>query len=87
MTTTVWSIEVSLTEDPDATQAHAVLELGDRAFDGYGVARRNPIDPDIPRIGEELATARALSDLQHQLVHAAVAAIEAFEGHPVKLNG
>jgi hypothetical protein len=87
MTTTVWSIEVSLTEDPETTHAHAVLEVGDRLFEGYGMARRNPIDPDIPRIGEELATARALSDLQHQLVHAAVAAIEAFEGHPVRLNG
>ena len=87
MTTKVWSIEVSLTEDPETTHAHAALKLGDRAFNGYGVARRNPSDPEVPRIGEELATARALSDLQHKLVHAAVAAIEAFEEHRVALHG
>jgi hypothetical protein len=87
MTTKSWSIEVSLTEDADTTHARAVLELGDRVFDGYGMARRNPSDPDIPRIGEELAISRALSDLEHQLVHAAVAAIEAFEGHRVTLHG
>ena len=87
MTTKMWSIDVSLTEDPKTTNAHAALKVGEQAFDGYGIAHRNPSDPDIPRIGEELAVARALSDLQSQLVHAAVAAIEAFEGHRVTLNG
>jgi hypothetical protein len=85
MTSKVWSIEVFLTEDPETTRADAVLEVGDRHFRGYGRARRNPADPDVPRIGEELAAARALSDLSHQLVHAAADAIEAFEGHPVTL--
>jgi hypothetical protein len=86
MTSTVWSIEVRLTEDAEATHAEAVLEVGDREFRGAGKARRNPADPDIPRIGEELATARALSELSHKLLHAAVAAIEAFEGHRVKVH-
>ena len=87
MTAKMWSIEVSLTEDSETTSAHAALKVGEQAFDGYGIARRNPKDPEIPQIGEELAVARALSDLQYQLVHTAVAAIEAFEGHRVTLNG
>jgi len=41
----------------------------------------------VPVIGEELAAARALSDLSHQLLHAAAARIEDFEGHPVKVHG
>lgn len=87
MTSMVWSIEVSLTEDSQSTRADAVLEVGDRMFRGHGQARRNPVDPDVPRIGEELATARALSDLSHQLLHAAAGAIEAFDGQHVKVGG
>jgi hypothetical protein len=44
------------------------------------------MDPDVPSIGEELAAARALADLSHQLVDAASHDVEAFEGHPVRLN-
>ena len=87
MTSMLWSVEVFLTEEPESTRADAVLEVGDRKFRGYGQARRNPVDPDVPRIGEELATARALSDLSHQLLHAAASAIEAFEGQHVKVGG
>lgn len=87
MTSKVWSIEVFLTEDPESTRADAVLQVGDRTLRGYGNARRNPVDPEVPRIGEELATARALSDLSHQLLHAAAGAIEAFDGRHVKVAG
>lgn len=85
-TSKVWSIEVFLTEDPDTTRADAVLQVGDREFRGWGRARRNPTDPDVPRIGEELATARALSELSHRLLHAAAEAIEEFEGRKVVLD-
>jgi Domain of unknown function (DUF1876) len=37
-------------------------------------------------VGEELAIARALSELSHHLVDAAAQAIESFEGHPVRLT-
>lgn len=40
----------------------------------------------MPKVGEELAAARALSDLAHQLLHAAVDDIEAFEGRPVRVH-
>ena len=41
-----------------------------------GVARRNPHDRDIPEIGDELAAARALSDLAHHLLDVAGGDIE-----------
>jgi hypothetical protein len=78
-----WIIQVSFTENDERTKADARLEVGQQQWHGWGRARRNPIDPDIPAIGEELAVARALSDISHQLVDAAARRIEVFEGHPV----
>ena len=46
-----------------------------------------PSDPRVPVIGQDLAAARALSDLSHQLLQAAAERIEAFEGHPVQPHG
>jgi hypothetical protein len=81
-----WAIEIVFTEDGDRTQAEAQLQARGRKLHGRGRARRNPIDPDVPAIGEELAAARALSDLTNQLVHLAAQTIEGFEGHPVRLH-
>jgi hypothetical protein len=78
-----WTIHVSFTENDERTRADARLEVGQEEWHGWGRARRNPIDPDIPAIGKELAAARALSDISHQLVDAAARRIEVFEGHPV----
>ena len=82
----VWTVEIALTEDADKTRADARLRAGERELTGWGRARRNPADPDVPAIGEELAAARALSDLAHRLVHEAAEAIERFEGRPVDLH-
>lgn len=82
-----WSISIAFTEDDDHTRADAVLELAGERFQASGLARRSPGDPSIPVIGEELAAARALSDLSHQLLEAAADRIEGFEGHPVKVHG
>jgi hypothetical protein len=84
--TKVWSIEVVFTEDEDRTRADAVLTLGSQRFHGWGRSRRNPTDPDVPKIGEEIAAARALTNLSGKLIHAAADAIEAVEGHPVKVH-
>jgi hypothetical protein len=84
--TRVWSIEVIFTEDEDRTRADAVLTVGDQRFHGWGRTRRNPTDPDVPKIGEEIAAARALSNLSGKLIHAAADAIEAFEGGPVEVH-
>ena len=84
--TRVRIVQVSLKEIGDKTDAEAVLELGGRRFGGWGRARHNPADPDVPRIGEELATARALSDLSHRLLEASAAEIEKFEGRRVHVH-
>jgi hypothetical protein len=84
--TRVWSIEVVFTEDEDRTRADAVLTVGGQRFHGWGRTRRNPTDPDVPKIGEEIAAARALSNLSGKLIHAAADAIEAFEGGPVEVH-
>jgi hypothetical protein len=82
----VWTVEVLLVESDDKTDAEALLEIGATRYAGWGRARRNPADPDVPRIGEELAAARALSDLAHKLLDAAATAIERFEGHSVRMH-
>jgi Domain of unknown function (DUF1876) len=83
----IWHVDVTFTEDGDKTRADAVLELADQRFHGFGQAKRAPEDPKIPVIGQDLAAARALSELSHQLLHAAADRIEATEGHPVRLHG
>ena len=81
-----WRVSIAFTEDADRTRADAVLDLAQQRFHGYGQAKRAPEDPSVPVIGQDLAAARALSDLSHQLLHAAADRIEAFEGHPVQLH-
>ena len=82
-----WHVTIAFTEEGERTRADAVLELASERFHGYGQARRAPEDPSVPVIGQDLAAARALSDLSHQLLHAAADRIETFEGHPVKVHG
>jgi len=82
-----WHIDVSFTEDEDRTRADATMELASRKFHGFGQAKRAPQDPTVPVIGEELAAARALSHLSHQLLEAAADRIESFEGHRVNVHG
>ena len=43
---------------------------------GHGLARRHPDDQEVTQIGEEIAAARALSDLAHQLLGDAAGQIE-----------
>jgi hypothetical protein len=80
---TGWNITVNIAHDDAVTTATARLdERGDR-FAGLGRARRNPADTDVPRIGEELATARALNDLANQLIDWVSDEIEQHVGRPV----
>jgi len=81
-----WTIEVVIDEDSSATEAKATLRIGDRDLAGWGRARRNPHDPERPRVGEELACARAISELSHKLLDAAAEEIEEFEGRRVELQ-
>jgi hypothetical protein len=85
--TTRWTVSISLFEEGDVTKADAVLHTDDtERLRGHGTARRNPRDPAVPEIGDELAAARALSDLAHRLLEAAVADIEAATAGPAHLR-
>jgi len=82
-----WRVDISFTEDSDRTRADAILELASQRFHGFGQAKRAPDDPSVPVIGQDLAAARALSDLAHKLLDAAADRIESHEGHPVRVHG
>lgn len=82
----VWTISITFTEDENKTRADAVLQGGPVELRGWGRARRNPSDPDMPAVGEEIAAARALSDLSHHLLDQASHVIETWEGHSVRLQ-
>ena len=71
-----WPVEISLREQDGKTLAKAQLARGGAGMIGHGRARRNPDDQEVTQIGEEIAAARALSDLAHQLVNDAAEQIE-----------
>ncbi|MCU0268280.1 MAG: DUF1876 domain-containing protein [Acidimicrobiales bacterium] len=83
----IWTVTVVFTEDPSETRADAVLQVGATELRGWGRARRNPADPEVPAVGEEVAAARALGDLAHHLLEQAAHIIESWEGRPVHLDG
>ncbi len=74
----IWAVNISFTEEGDRTRADAILELASQRFHGFGQARRAPADPNVPVVGQDLAAARALSDLSHKLLDAAAERIESF---------
>lgn len=79
-------IQISIAEDENRTEASASVGIGGTEHVGLGLARRYPDDPNVPMIGEELATARALMDLSHNLMEAAAKTLEDHIGHPVTLT-
>ncbi|GAB4058457.1 MULTISPECIES: DUF1876 domain-containing protein [Catellatospora] len=83
-----WNIEVFVGEDEGRTYAEARLqddEIGDRLI-GVGRAKLNPDDEDVPEIGDELAVARALSDLGHRLLVVAAGDIQRATREKVRLT-
>lgn len=66
-----YALKLDLEETMDETIAIAHLALWGDTFDARGEAKRHPDDPSIPAIGEELAIARALDGLSHQVLEAA----------------
>ena len=65
----------------------ARLRTHDRtALVGAGLARLNPRDDDVPEIGAELATARALHDLADRLLGAVVGDIADVTHEDVELS-
>lgn len=82
-----WSMTIDLDETPDRTDAKVTLRMGDAECTAEGHARRNPDDPNVPRIGEELATARALAELSNKLVEESASILESHLGRKVELTG
>jgi hypothetical protein len=71
-----WPVEISLREEDRETRAEARLTREGIGLVGHGLARRNPDDREVTQIGEEIAAARALSDLAHRLLDFAAEQIE-----------
>ena len=72
-----WLVSLSVAETDGQTRAEARLAVpGGGQLTAHGLARRNPADREVARIGAQIAAARALSDLAGQLLHEAAAAIE-----------
>jgi hypothetical protein len=83
---TVLTVSIQFSEDGEQTRADALLESGGVSLRGWGRARRNPTDPALPAIGEEIAAARALYDLGNHLMDQATHVIEMWEGHRVDVH-
>lgn len=75
------TLSIHMTEDDTETVATTTLDLRGRHFEATGRSRRNPIDPPMPVIGEELAIARSLARLQDQMLESARDEIERFLVH------
>ncbi|HEX6419684.1 MAG TPA: dsRBD fold-containing protein [Acidimicrobiales bacterium] len=84
--TRVFTVEIEVREQPDEAEAKAVLQIGDEVHGGWGRSRRNPTDPERPQVGEELAIARALTDLARHLGHDVEEQIGASEGEPPQVH-
>ena len=81
-----WTADIVLEETPERTDAAVTLRMGDAECTARGEARRNPSDPNVPRIGEELATARALAELSGKLMEESARILEGALGRHVDLT-
>jgi hypothetical protein len=80
-----WNVHIAIDTRDRLTRAEARLEgKPDSVLVGEGTARANPNDENVPDIGCELAAARAISELSHQLVHSTIQDIEAHTHERVK---
>ncbi|WP_433606164.1 DUF1876 domain-containing protein [Dactylosporangium sp. CA-139114] len=83
-----WAVDVYIGEHDESTYAEARLHTdADTNLSGTGTARLHPADSNVPEIGDELATARALSDLSHRLLATAADDLSAVVGRRVRLTG
>jgi Domain of unknown function (DUF1876) len=81
------TLNLHIVEEEHSTTADVLLTTGSGAvLTGHGVAHRNARDTDVPEIGDELATSRALSQLAHKLLDTAAAEISAMEHRKIRLT-
>jgi hypothetical protein len=82
-----WHVVINIDEHDNRTRAVARLRTQDTdKLVGVGLARLNPADQNVPEIGDELAAARALSELSHNLLDAAATDIEQITHQPAQLH-
>jgi hypothetical protein len=80
-----WTVTITFSTDDDRTRADALLFGAPDDLEGWGRAKRNPDDPELPAIGHELAASRALTDLAHHLLERASYRIEEWQGRSTSL--
>jgi hypothetical protein len=81
-----WIIELDFEEDGNRTACTATLSgPGAPALTGHGYSRKAPSDQPDARIGEEVAAARACSNLAHELLEQAAGIIETRTETPAHL--
>jgi hypothetical protein len=82
-----WTVTIDIDEHDGHTRAVARLRDRDtERLTGVGLARLDPADRDVPEIGDEIAVARALSDLSHRLLRTATEDVEQSTGTPAHLQ-
>ncbi|MCW0213928.1 MAG: DUF1876 family protein [Pseudonocardia sp.] len=81
MTATTWTVVIDIEGDAGDTVATARLDdqTSEHLF-GIGRAWIAPQDREVPGVGQEMAVARALSDLSHRIIGKAYADVERAEG-------
>ncbi|MGW5653179.1 DUF1876 domain-containing protein [Streptomyces humi] len=84
-----WHVELEFLEDDTHTRAVALVRLPDGTeVRAHGHASRHGSDNNQPRVGEEIAGARALNELAMQLLTKAHGEIDADSGrhsHPINV--
>ena len=85
-TSKAFRVDLDVIEEGNTTDATARMVIDGEEIVASGIARRNPDDPAMPEIGDELAVARALLLLARELGHKVDAGIEAYEGHEVHVS-
>ena len=82
-----WTIDIDIDEHDGRTRARARLHTRDTdRLVGVGLAHLDPADPDVPEIGDEIAVARALSDLGARLLQTAAEDVAAVTGEHAYLS-
>ncbi|MDC0772951.1 DUF1876 domain-containing protein [Streptomyces sp. HD] len=86
-TTVGWHVEMEFQEDETHTRAVALVRLPDGTeVRAHGHATRHHTDANQPRVGEEIAAARALNELAMQMLTKAHGEIDSASGrtsHPI----
>ncbi|MEU6139268.1 DUF1876 domain-containing protein [Streptomyces sp. NPDC047081] len=84
-----WHVELEFQEDEEHTEAVALVRLPDGTeIRTRGHASRHHTDSNQPRVGEEIAGARALNEIAMQLLTKAHGEIDSASGrtsHPINV--